>query len=68
MSTDQSIEQTQYHEVVEEEQAADRNSEDNSEDEVEAFNFLLLIFKVGIKLKLIAGFLIEIKEQEEITK
>lgn len=50
ISTEKSIKQTQHHADVEEEQTADRNREDDSEDKVQVFEFLL-IFKVGIKLK-----------------
>jgi len=48
ISTEKSIKQTQHHADVEEEQTADRNSEDDSEDKVQVFKFLL-IFKAGIK-------------------
>lgn len=50
ISTEKSIKQTQHHADVEEEQTADRNREDDSEDKVQVFKFLL-IFKAGIKLK-----------------
>lgn len=33
--TEKSVKQPQYHEDVEDEQTADRNSEDNSEDKVQ---------------------------------
>lgn len=52
--TEKSVKQPQYHEDVEDEQTADRNSEDNSEDKVQVI--WLLYVKAGIKLAWIHQF------------